>query len=100
VPRYETQLLEGAEDDAREAYLYYLSRSLRVAEEFQERLDEAMEDLQEAAHQYQIVHDPIRRHQLEQFPHGLMYEIDGDTVVVHAVAHPRREPEFWRNRCD
>ncbi len=98
MSRYEIDLLEGAEDDAREAYLYYLGVSRRVAMEFQDRLDEAIADLKETAHQYQIIKDMIRRYPMEQFPHGLMYEIDGSTVVVHSVAHPKREPEFWRSR--
>jgi hypothetical protein len=98
VPRYEIDLLEGAEDDARDAYLYYLGKSRRIAAAFQMRLEEAIADLKESAHQYQLLEDGIRRYPMQQFPHGLMYEIDGDTVVVHALAHPRREPEFWRER--
>ena len=90
MSRYQVELHEEAEADAREAYLYYRRGSRRTAAAFQVRLDQAIEELSEAAHQYQVIRDNIRRVPMEQFPHGLMYEIIEDSqVMVYAVVHPR-----------
>lgn len=89
--------------DVHETYVYLLKRSERLAEEFKEEVREALLGLRESAHENQIIKDGIRRCPLDKHPHGIMYEIEpGDQVIVHSVAHPKphpkREPEFWRNR--
>jgi hypothetical protein len=35
---------------------------------------------------------------MARFPYGLIYSIDGDTVVIVAVAHLHRRPRFWIDR--
>ena len=42
--------------------------------------------------------DAIRRCRLSRFPYGLIYTIDGDDVLVLAVAHLHRRPGYWRDR--
>lgn len=99
MSRYEVKVQPWAVTDVHETYVYLLRRSERVAEEFQEEVREALLGLRETAHENQIIKDGIRRCPLDKHPHGIMYEIEpGDQVIVHSVAHPKREPEFWRNR--
>lgn len=40
----------------------------------------------------------IRRCLLHRFPYALIYGIDGDTIVVIAVAHLHRRPRYWSDR--
>jgi hypothetical protein len=35
---------------------------------------------------------------LTRFPYGLVYGLDGDTVVVVAVEHLHRMPRYWADR--
>jgi hypothetical protein len=42
----------------------------------------------------------IRRCLLHRFPYALIYGIDGDTIVVIAVAHLHRTPRYWSDRMD
>ncbi|MBF0137215.1 MAG: type II toxin-antitoxin system RelE/ParE family toxin [Magnetococcales bacterium] len=39
-----------------------------------------------------------RRYRLRRFPYGLIYHVDGSDILVVAVAHLHRRPEYWRNR--
>jgi plasmid stabilization system protein ParE len=98
VARYDIEVLPWAIDDARETYLYLLERNERLADEFQHRVAEALRALAETAHHYQVREDSIRRCPLKKFPHGIMYELQEDRVIVYAVAHPKREPGFWKKR--
>jgi plasmid stabilization system protein ParE len=98
VARYEIEVLPWAIDDTRETYLYLLERDERLADEFQRRVTEALRALAETAHHYQAREDAIRRCPLKKFPHGIMYELQGDRVIVYAVAHPKRQPGFWKKR--
>jgi plasmid stabilization system protein ParE len=40
----------------------------------------------------------IRRRLLRRFPYALLYGLDGDFIVILAVAHQRRRPGYWRER--
>jgi plasmid stabilization system protein ParE len=40
----------------------------------------------------------IRRCRLTRFPYGLIYAVDSTEILVLAVAHLHREPDYWRDR--
>lgn len=40
----------------------------------------------------------IRRRILNRFPYGLLYAADEDEVVVVAVMHLHRQPDYWKDR--
>jgi toxin ParE2 len=40
----------------------------------------------------------IRRCRLGRFPYGLIYAMDNSDIVVLAVAHLHRRPDYWRDR--
>ena len=40
----------------------------------------------------------IRRFFFTRFPYSMIYGIDGDTIVVIAIAHQHREPGYWADR--
>ena len=43
--------------------------------------------------------DPIHRKiTLQRFSYYLVYRIEGNEIVVVAVAHKRRRPGYWRSR--
>ena len=40
----------------------------------------------------------VRRCQTKQFPYGIIYTIENDDIIIIAVAHLHREPEYWKAR--
>jgi len=40
----------------------------------------------------------VRRCLLARFPYGLIYGVDGNTIVILAVAHLHRNPRYWVDR--
>jgi toxin ParE2 len=40
----------------------------------------------------------VRRCRLSRFPYGLIYTIENNDILVLAVAHLHRRPDYWRNR--
>jgi plasmid stabilization system protein ParE len=40
----------------------------------------------------------IRRCRLSRFPYGLIYTLDNGDILVLAVAHLHRPPDYWRDR--
>ena len=39
-----------------------------------------------------------RRCRVNRFPYAVVYSLDGDDLLVIAIAHQHREPLYWRNR--
>ena len=41
---------------------------------------------------------PIRHILLHKFPQKILYLIDGIDIVVLAIAHQHRKPNYWKQR--
>jgi len=44
------------------------------------------------------VDDDLRKFVLRRFSYNLIYSIEGDEVVITAVAHHKRRPFYWSRR--
>ena len=40
----------------------------------------------------------MRRLLVKRFPYQLIYRVEGDEIVIYAVAHQKRRPGYWRKR--
>ena len=40
----------------------------------------------------------LRRVLVRRFPYGLLHRLEGEVILIVAVAHARRRPGFWRRR--
>jgi len=94
VTRFEVFVLPEAEVEAREAFLWYFERSPLAAD--------ASGLSCSAPSMAWLQRQPIgrwmktaRRYHLQHFPYTLVYEVDGTTATVLAIAHQRRRPRYW-----
>jgi len=44
------------------------------------------------------VHGEVRRALVRRFPYGVFYVVEGQALLVLAVAHVRRQPAYWLAR--
>ena len=47
---------------------------------------------------WHLLGEGIRRRRLSGFPYGLIYSVDKGDILVLAVAHLHRRPDYWRDR--
>lgn len=40
----------------------------------------------------------VRRHTVRNWPYGIVYRVRGDELIIVAVSHHRRRPDYWRSR--
>lgn len=40
----------------------------------------------------------VRKLRVRRFQHNLIYGIVGESVVIIAIAHHKRRPQYWRSR--
>jgi len=87
-----------ADEEFREAARYYENEAPGVGLAFVVEVHKAVAELTEFPLTAQIVRASIRKKVLRHFPYNILYSIELDKIVIVAVAHQRRRPNYWRNR--
>ena len=92
------QLEPEASDELAEATAYPSNQSPRAAESFLADVANAKVLLPQFPRIGTPLHANFRRLLLRTFPYQLVYRIEGDHIVVYALAHQRRRPGYWKKR--
>jgi len=89
----------AAAADIEDAYQWYEAQRPGLGEEFLAALRLARDRVLEHPEAFPVLHRETRRALIPQrFPYGLFYRIYGDTIVVVACMHAKRDPRRWRRR--
>lgn len=95
---YTVSVTPEAESDIGGAILWYRERSPLAADALRAEIFAAIEDLSVNANIWPIHDGGVHRRLLKRYPYTVYYEIADCSVVILAVAHQRRFPDFWRDR--
>jgi plasmid stabilization system protein ParE len=90
--------LPAAEADYKQALAWYRERSARAAAGFEAALDVALNRIAEAPEQWELCDDRHHLYILRRYPYSVIYRIEGDDVLVVAVAHSSRDESYWHRR--
>ncbi len=90
-------LLE-AEREILEAVEFYHERVGGLAAEFYAEFCRARAEIEAFPELWGNVSGGYRRKLLKRFPYGVIYRIEDEQVLIVAVAHLSRHPDYWRNR--
>jgi hypothetical protein len=89
-----------ARRELRDAIHYYNAQRLRLGEEFRDEVWETVQRIIKFPEAWHPLSASIHRCQMNRFPYGLIYEASENEIVIIAVAHLHRAPEYWRLRTD
>jgi plasmid stabilization system protein ParE len=87
-----------ADEELSEAAAYLSRRFTLAAQRFLADVDDSIRLLLRFPRIGFPLRRDLRRLLLKVFPYKIIYRIEGDDIVVYAVAHVRRRPGYWRNR--
>ena len=89
----------AAAADIEDAYHWYESRQQGLGEEFLTALSSTHDRIVESPEAFPILHRNTRRALIpRRFPFGLFYRLDGETIIIVACMHARRDPRRWQRR--
>jgi plasmid stabilization system protein ParE len=91
-------LLSGAKTDIREASRFYEAKRPGFGELFLSRFHHALSQVRAYPLTAPAIYGRYRRMGLEQFSHSIVYSVEANKVVVVAVMHDRRDPDYWKRR--
>lgn len=88
----------AAAADIEEAFLWYERRAAGLGDEFLQAPQSTLDAISTQPASYPVIHRGARRALIHRFPYGIIFRVSGETVVVVACLHGRRDPTLWRSR--
>src|SRR3954471_12301480 len=82
-------------DDAAD---HYEIASEGLGNDFLAEIEWAVEQIRSFPNAWPIVSRKSRRIRTKRFPYGIVYQRIGDRLVILAVMHLHRRPDYWRDR--
>lgn len=92
------RLLDAAEIELDQAVRWYEAQAPRLGDAFLVEVLSAADRIALYPEAWQSLDEGVRRCRLSRFPYGLVYAIEDGDILVLAVAHLHREPDYWRDR--
>ena len=97
---YTLEITEAAQEDIREAFLYYESQKEDLGTRFEAHITQAIEQIQQNPLHVQIRYGSTRVLFLKKFPYGIHYQVYQEkiSILIIAVFHTARDPRKWKGR--
>jgi plasmid stabilization system protein ParE len=77
---------------------YYNQQVSGLGDAFVDEVEAGIQTILNAPEVWRVVEDDVRRYLIGRFPYGIYYTIEGDVVVIWAVKHLHRNPDYWQHR--
>lgn len=81
-----------------ETVQFYTECRVELAQAFINALEDAIFRIVESLTRWRVIDEDIRRCLTRKFPYEILYTIEPDFILIVAVMHCSREPEYWKNR--
>jgi plasmid stabilization system protein ParE len=92
------RILDSAEEDLRDGYLFYESQDNGVGEYFLDSIFSDIESLRLYAGIHSIHFRKYNRLLSKRFPFAIYYRIEENEVMIYGVLDCRRDPAWIRKR--
>ncbi len=89
-------------DEALEEYIaagqYYNRQVPGLGDEFADEIEVGVRAITMAPLTWRIVEADVRRYLVQRFPYGIYYTMEDDVIVIWAIKHLHRDPDYWQER--
>lgn len=87
-----------AEAEFAAAALFYESRVAGLGRSFSAEVQRTISLIREYPGAGALVRTAVRKTLVNRFPYAVVYRHDPESVVILAIAHVRRRPDYWKRR--
>lgn len=92
------QFLEPAEQELHEAITYYNHQMIGLGDSLLEEVIKCIDRIVEFPNAWHPFSKNTRRIRTKRFPYGVIYHIDENEILIVAIAHLHRKPDYWKDR--
>lgn len=94
------RLLETAQAELDEAIAWYMEQAPGLGDAFLIETLKTIQLIEKYPKAWHPLTPQIRRCRLRRFPYSVVYTQDGADLLVLAIAHQHRKPDYWRQRLN
>lgn len=92
------RVLEVARQELDDAIAHYNGQAPGLGDAFLLETVAAIDRIRRFPRGWHPLGEDVRRCRLRRFPYGLIYHERQGEILIVAVAHSHRRPEYWRDR--
>lgn len=89
---------EEALDEFFEAVDYYVGKLPRIADEFADEVAMKLNQVHLFPLRFPTHRTTYRKALLYRFPYTIFFAIEREEVIVYAISHNSRRPDYWMDR--
>ena len=90
--------LPGARLDYDESFDWYAERSAIAAERFSTAVDAALQRISTNPQWFARIDSRHQECSVQRFPFRIVFRDEAARILVVAIAHAKRRPDYWANR--
>ena len=87
-----------ADAEMMDAAVFYESQQQDLGKRFLSVVQDSLNHIQINPHIYPVIHLEVRRCITKTFPFYVLFRTMPDQIVIMAVMHQKRHPDYWKNR--
>jgi len=95
---YKLSVTASAENDIRDAFLWYEEQKRNLGSLFKKHVNKAVNSILTNLLKTQVSYGEIRVFFLRKFPFGIHFRVAGNNILIVAVFHTSINPESWKER--
>ena len=92
------RFLGPARDEFRDSIRYYNAQRKGLGSEFRDEVKVAIKLIQKHPEAWHPLSERTRRCLVNRFPYGVIYQVRDQEILVVAIAHLHRKPDYWVDR--
>lgn len=81
-----------------DAVAYYDTIDVGLGNRFIQEIEQTLERIEQLPQAWTLLSANSRRCRLSSFPYGIVYQVASQGIMILAVMHLQRKPDYWKNR--
>jgi len=92
------RLLKAAQSELDDGFIYYEDQISGLGYEFTDEIFATIKRIRLNPEAWTTFSKRTRRCLVHRFPYGVIYQVRKEELIIVAIAHLHRKPEYWLNR--
>ncbi|HPJ38956.1 MAG TPA: type II toxin-antitoxin system RelE/ParE family toxin [Spirochaetota bacterium] len=90
--------LIDAQEELDDSFEWYENQLAGLGYELLQEIDIALRRIVSYSDSCALIRNGLRRCVVNRFPYGIIYGSDAENIIIVAIAHLHRKPQYWHER--
>lgn len=98
MSKHRFQIIEPAELELQDIFEYYETESQNLGRRFIREFRRGIKRILQFPYAWPTIESNVRKCTLKKFPFHIIYAVTDELIMILAIAHHRRKPDYWIDR--